>query len=55
MYNNIEFMIANHPKSGNRIPKKEKEFTTVNKILKVYPEMVNIFPFMIQLFTRSGK
>ncbi|RZS75642.1 hypothetical protein EV199_1514 [Pseudobacter ginsenosidimutans] len=55
MHNNIEFIIAIHPKSGNRIPKKEKEFTTFNNILKVCPEMVNKFPFMISSFTGSGK
>ena len=44
-------MIADHPKSGNRIPKKEKEFTTINNILEVYTEMVNKFPLMILSFT----
>lgn len=44
MHNNIEFMSAVHTQSGNTIPKMEKQITTINNILEVYPEMVNRFP-----------
>jgi hypothetical protein len=44
MRNNIEFIPVVHTKSGNTIPKMEKQFTTINNILEVYPEMVSYFP-----------
>jgi hypothetical protein len=33
----------------------EKQFTTINNILEVYPEMVSCFPLWIIFFTGSGK